>query len=336
MKKSDSPTFDEGPALAVLTHLEKRGLKFKSTRLKTGHDNYHANIFRSDQLQEMMKPKDLEFMSRLMKFEHPVDLHTIITKLLETKALLRLERDEENEKEAKLKWPKSMHPSRIQKLEPGVNFFTFTVKPKRKIWKAALIVLAVIAIFLYPLWPIRARILIFYVVFYFLVVYLIFSLVRLLIYFAFRLAGYEFWVLPNINEDNMSLKPYYSFEKASDGKFGYIMRAIFFVVAAAFLTYLFTSQDAIEGIKEVSKRSHDDLLEWGLEKIQFNFTHFKDRSLTHEDIFDEDIVLDRDRLFAEEKAREKTENSEKDEHKGHHHSHEDGSPDHESYIPFDD
>lgn len=50
----------------------------------------------------------------------------------------------------------------------------------------------------------------------------------------FRIFGISFWILPEILND--SFKPYYTFEKKTDEKFGYFYRVILLIVIA-FVTH---------------------------------------------------------------------------------------------------
>lgn len=75
------------------------------------------------------------------------------------------------------------------------------VKHKRsRIIPIALVVM-ILAICLFPIWPYYAKLIIFYLSFYLLIFIICFSIVRFAIYYIVRLFGYEFWVLPDIFEN---------------------------------------------------------------------------------------------------------------------------------------
>ena len=59
------------------------------------------------------------------------------------------------------------------------------------------------------------------------------------------------------------------------------------LATVGYCAYLSTIPGLLSEIKEVSQRTHDDLKEWGLNKIEFNFTRINDRSLTHKVIDDD-------------------------------------------------
>ena len=60
------------------------------------------------------------------------------------------------------------------------------------------LVLLILVVCLFPVWPFIARKLVFYICFYLLIFILLFAIVRLIIYYVVRLLGFEFWILPEI------------------------------------------------------------------------------------------------------------------------------------------
>ena len=81
------------------------------------------------------------------------------------------------------------------------NFFTFLHRERQRYWKPAAVIAAILCLCLFPVWPLVVRKVVFYVSFYLLIAISLFSVARLLLYFAFRLAGFEFWVLPDVFEN---------------------------------------------------------------------------------------------------------------------------------------
>ena len=81
------------------------------------------------------------------------------------------------------------------------QFFTFTVHPKKIKILPMIIIIAILSICLFPIWPFKLRLFIFYLSFYLLIAILLFSVIRLIIYILFRVLGYEFWILPEIFEN---------------------------------------------------------------------------------------------------------------------------------------
>lgn len=96
------------------------------------------------------------------------------------------------------------------------------------------LVLGIIALVcLFPVWPMIIKKGIFYVSLYLLVFMTMFFNIRLVIYLFFRCFGYSFWILPNINSDEIPIKelfrPIISCEKNLDGWKFVIFRIILLI-----------------------------------------------------------------------------------------------------------
>uniref|UniRef100_A0A7S3PBA7 Translocation protein SEC62 n=1 Tax=Aplanochytrium stocchinoi TaxID=215587 RepID=A0A7S3PBA7_9STRA len=87
---------------------------------------------------------------------------------------------------------------------------------KRNLLLGALI-FAFLALTMFPVWPQWSKVAIWYLSVTFLIVLTVFIVVRLIFFILFWLAGYEFWILPNIFMDDLgfyeSFVPGYTFEK---------------------------------------------------------------------------------------------------------------------------
>lgn len=82
----------------------------------------------------------------------------------------------------------------------GNHFFNFVHKEKKTLWKPVALVLGILGLCLFPVWPFIARLAVFYLCFYLLIAIMLFTLLRLVIYYVVRLLGFEFWILPDIFE----------------------------------------------------------------------------------------------------------------------------------------
>ena len=92
----------------------------------------------------------------------------------------------------------------------------------------------------------------------------------------------------------------------------------------AYVFYLTTIPNLVTELKEAGIKAHDDLEEWGLNKIAFNFTKINERSLTHHII--EDEVHEEEEIHKIEKEQEKSETNIKehyDEPQGHQENYDD-------------
>ena len=79
--------------------------------------------------------------------------------------------------------------------------YAFTLQTKKSRFIPIAVIVMALAICLFPIWPYHAKLVIFYVSFYALIVIIGFAIVRFIIYYLVRLFGYEFWILPEIFEN---------------------------------------------------------------------------------------------------------------------------------------
>lgn len=80
----------------------------------------------------------------------------------------------------------------------------------------------------------------------------------------------------------------YRFSKSEDGTLGLSIRLVLFAGTVGYLVYLYNNPDLLGEIKDVSLKSHDDLINWGKDKIAFNFTNISKRTITHIKLDDDD------------------------------------------------
>jgi len=96
---------------------------------------------------------------------------------------------------------------------------------------------------LFPVWPEVVKKIIFYLSYYLLVVMIGFIIVRLVVFFAVRVLGWELWILPNFFDDNLPFldcfKPFISSEKCSDGWIGYVSRVLLLIGLILTFTYVY-------------------------------------------------------------------------------------------------
>lgn len=151
-----------------------------------------------------------------------------------------------------------------------------------------IIIVLVLGLCLFPLWPYSVKIIVFYISLYLLIFIGIFSLIRFLIYYIFRLIGFEFWILPEIF-DNDSFKPFYTFKKVKENGCTLIVRIILIITTFCYIFFLYAFPETYEGVGDVLINSYDDVVEWGKEKILFDLTKdISDKTLTYEKILESD------------------------------------------------
>ena len=277
---------------AVKKIFDKKQLKQKETLLHTGESNVRTRMFRSDDLKRCLEEKEIEVIGKQYNIAELTNLQNFIDYLLDNGILLRLQREDEHVKGDKLKWPKRMEICSSQKYDPNLlNFFSFSKREATRSWKAYTIVALILLVFMYPIWPFSVRLIAFYVCFYLTVAFAIFQVIRLLLYYVLRLLGYEFWILPNINENQMSLKPIYTFVYSQDKWVGLVARIILAISTVIGIYLVFRSPQNREDMKFFLDQSHDHMLAYGLEKIKFNYTFDSSKSISFEALLEDDDNL---------------------------------------------
>jgi len=101
-----------------------------------------------------------------------------------------------------------------------------------------LLVFSIAAMCLFPIWPARVKVGIWYVSVTLLIFLFVLFAVRLVVYIVFWCVGYEFWILPNFFDEDLgvmdSFRPLWSFERGQDLKESWIFRTAGFVLLVAF------------------------------------------------------------------------------------------------------
>ena len=107
-----------------------------------------------------------------------------------------------------------------------------------------------------------------------------------------RLFGYEFWILPEIFE-NDSFIPYYTFKKKNDKGCWLIIRVAMILITIAYLIFLFFVPSSYEGLGDLLIESYEEVVVWGKEKVAFNFTKdISNKTLTYEKLISEEEDLE--------------------------------------------
>lgn len=68
-----------------------------------------------------------------------------------------------------------------------------------------LFIVAFLGFTMYPIWPMSVKVGIWYISLTLLIVMLGFSLLRLALYVIFWIVGYEFWIFPNMYDDELGI-----------------------------------------------------------------------------------------------------------------------------------
>lgn len=105
------------------------------------------------------------------------------------------------------KYPRKLQPNQHLVIMGEKDFYMWNIQKdsKRQLVYVMILIISVIIIILFPMWPHIIKLGIFYILFYFLVGMVILIIVRYIVYIIVWLAGAEFWIFPNLFDDSRGL-----------------------------------------------------------------------------------------------------------------------------------
>jgi translocation protein SEC62 len=134
----------------------------------------------------------------------------------------------------------------------------------------ALIIVGVLLATMWPVWPIWAKIGIWYLSVIFLSLYFGVLILRMIIYTAFWVVGFDFWIFPNLNDEYCgfldSFKPLYSWEKRKDDALMLLVRFGSLGIVAVAVEQI-SQTCSLSDVGELVVTSYADILDWGVDKI---------------------------------------------------------------------
>jgi len=123
------------------------------------------------------------------------------------------------------------------------------------------VIALVVGFTLLPVWPDFAKRILWYFSVTFLIVTLVFVLIRFLLFLIMWIIGYEFWVFPRLFDESLtfqeSFKPIYSLEKGSTGQ-GYY-RIGLLILIGGFIYWASSQPTEFDGFLKAQKEFIDDL-----------------------------------------------------------------------------
>ncbi|CAD8075580.1 unnamed protein product [Paramecium sonneborni] len=254
---------------ALYKHYHKKDNGFK---LKEANLNYQRKIqyFKGEDFIKFTIVNFEEIKDLVPLTEKKKDASQIAKYLLESKIIIRVERHRDDPKK---KWPKKLTLVRDQSfIEDG--FYTWSIDANNKMnsIKLAAILIGVFLICLFPIWPFSFKYGIFKFSIYLLIFLIGLQVIRLLLYSIIRLFGYEFWILPNINDDSYgflgSFLPLYSIQRLTDGKLEIALRFIGMIAFFALIFLIVQEPHYFTNISDATGQTLDDVLIWGKEKME--------------------------------------------------------------------
>mmetsp|Transcript_34332 Transcript_34332/g.33950 ORF Transcript_34332/g.33950 Transcript_34332/m.33950 type:complete len:244 (+) Transcript_34332:32-763(+) len=206
-KKESAPVYndDQKDLIKVATLLQKKGLKEKEAVANRQRVYY----FRADMFHELVLEHSkhiLDILSKHIKLEKldSIEDSMELGDIFINNGLLK-SFDRVKEEPQKYKYPKKLVQAQFPMKEKG--FYAFDIfKPQNKTAYLSIgLAVAVIAIILFPLWPYTVKLWIFSFLFYFSAIMLGLIFVRLLIFLLLFLFGIDFWIFPNMLDDDIAI-----------------------------------------------------------------------------------------------------------------------------------
>jgi len=281
-KKTGDPEWDPEfePLMKLL--LSKKGIKSKSAseigRKKV--DYFRGRDFKKfvTSSDEIMKKKCSAALKATLEGETPVsdkDVEVLGTELIQRNFCYRAMYQPLNASKADSGKPKKW-PDRVVRC-PKQNFdcdgYYVITYEGGKGWQnflLACIIAAVLLACMFPVWPMWAKIGIWYLSVIFLSLYFGVLIIRLVVYVLFWIVGFDFWVFPNINDEYCgfldSFQPFYSWEKRKDDWLTLLVRFGSLAIVAAAAEQISQTM-SLNDVQDFIQSSYTDVLDWGVEKL---------------------------------------------------------------------
>jgi translocation protein SEC62 len=274
------PTFE--PLMKVL--LGKTGIKTKSASEvgKKKVDYFRGKDFKKFLLENetLLTKKCHAALNSALEGKHPVSEkdvermgHELIARNFCYKAMykpLNAAKNEDGSEKTK-KWPDRVARTTNQKFDcEGFYVITYEGSSSMQHFLLALIIAGVLLACMFPVWPMWAKVGIWYLSVIFLTLYFGLLILRMVIYTMFWIVGFDFWIFPNINDEYCgfldSFQPLYSWEKRKDDALMLLVRFGSLAITAVAIQQI-AETHSLADVQDLITTSYADVLDWGVEKL---------------------------------------------------------------------
>lgn len=169
------------------------------------------------------------------------------------------------------KWPDRLGRTPNQSFDcDGFYVITYESGSGLQHFLLALIILGVLLACMFPVWPMWAKVGVWYLSVIFLSLYFGLLILRMIIFTMFWIVGFDFWIFPNLNDEYCgfldSFQPLYSWEKRKDDALMLLVRFGSLAIAAVAIQQI-AETHSLEDVKDFVTSSYIDVLEWGVDKL---------------------------------------------------------------------
>lgn len=174
--------------------------------------------------------------------------------LMEHSYIHRSDRDPKNRK---LLEPSSIHDFGFE----GYYTWMYEGSKTMRNLMTGLLITGFLIITCFPIWPQWAKVALWYLSVTFLLVVAVFVIIRLILFFLMWMIGFEYWLLPNIFDDNLgiadSFKPIIAIRFTDPGERKYRFLAI--ILFAAFCVWVKNQPTDFDEYMSLTKQFTDDI-----------------------------------------------------------------------------
>ncbi|PHJ25024.1 translocation protein sec62 [Cystoisospora suis] len=211
--------------------------------------------------------------------ETPTDVTDFCNKLIRYGFMYRaqykpidgvIEQDDEG-RYKRPKWPKRLGMTPKQTFDSQA--FYVVVYEGSKSWQHFIlfcIIAAVLCVCMFPAWPLKLKVAVWYLSVVFLTLILVMVFVRLIIYVFFWFFGFQVWFLPNLfNEDAGFVESFQPWLEAarSDDDWAMFAARIFCAILTAGTLYKLSETHSPASVANFAKQSFLDVLDWGHQRL---------------------------------------------------------------------
>lgn len=178
--------------------------------------------------------------------------------------------DDGAEKKPK-KWPDRLGRTPNQTFDSeGFYVITYEGGSGLQHFLLGLIIAGVLLACMFPVWPMWAKVGVWYLSVIFLTLYFGVLILRMLIFTMFWIVGFDFWIFPNLNDEYCgfldSFQPLYSWEKRKDDALMLLVRFGSLGIAAVAIQQI-AETTSFEDVQDLVTSSYADVLAWGVDKL---------------------------------------------------------------------
>lgn len=171
----------------------------------------------------------------------------------------------------KKKWPDRVARTQNQDFDPeGYYVLLYEGGSGMQHFLLGLVIAGVLLACMFPVWPVWAKIGVWYLLVLFLTFYFGVFFIRLIVYTLFWIVGFEFWIFPNLNDEYCGIletfQPLYSFEKRKDDFLTLTIRFGSLAILATAIQQI-GQTTSVSDVKDFMSGNYMDLVDWGVDKL---------------------------------------------------------------------